>query len=499
LSGPCVILLRLSESIIATEMRPLLFLFFSVLILEMLGNNILPLIDRDEPRFAEASREMRQSGDLIIPRVNGEYRFDKPPLIYWCQLASSRIFGESDFSVRFPSAVFAAATVVLTAVWASRLYGASVGFWSGLVLGTCLQLFIHGRAAVADMPMIFFFTGATWAAWERSQGQRSLLLWVGFYFALAAGFLAKGPVAFLPIFALLLFHLWTRTPMRFRPSSAIYGGLLVLVIIGLWGIPAVILTHGEFFQVGIGKHVVMRSVAPLQSHGASGISGYFLLLPFYFVTLFFSFFPWSPFLPTIIQRWRVGLDAFERYALCGIGVVFVVFSLLQTKLPHYTLPAFPLIAILVGRTIHENPFRRIVAVSAFAIYLLIALVAFQWIAPYFPSKSIFERIAEQLSASTRTASIGYDEPSLIWYLRYRTQAFHQSLAPSELSNFMHQSGPAVCVVSADQVVEIDPSWQKTSVTGYDFSRWKLRTAPFFGWEINFLLPQPITLIAYMKR
>jgi 4-amino-4-deoxy-L-arabinose transferase-like glycosyltransferase len=499
LSGPCAILLALSESIIATEMRPFLFLFFSVLILETLGNNALPLIDRDEPRFAEASREMRQSGDFIIPRVNGAYRFDKPPLIYWCQSACSMIFGESDFSVRLPSAIFAAATVILTAAWASRLYGSLVGFWSGLVLGTCLQLFIHGRAAVADMPMIFFFTGATWAAWERSQGHRSFALWVCFYFALAAGFLAKGPVAFLPIIALLLFHLWTRTPMRFRPGSAVSGGLLVLIIIGLWGIPAVVLTHGEFFQVGIGKHVVMRSVAPLQSHGASGFSGYFLLLPFYCVTLFFSFLPWSLFLPGIIQRLRVGLDAFERFALCGIGVVFVVFSLLQTKLPHYTLPAFPLIAILVGRTIHESRFRRIAALSAVATYLLIALVGFQYIAPYFPSKRIFEQMAEHLSPSTRTASIGYNEPSLIWYLRYRTQTFHQSLAPSELSNFMHQPGPAVCVISADEAVEIDPSWQKTSVTGYDFSRWKVRTARFFGRKVNLLLPQAVSLAAYTKE
>jgi 4-amino-4-deoxy-L-arabinose transferase-like glycosyltransferase len=480
-------------------MRPLLFLFFSVLILESLGNNTLPLIDRDEPRFAEASREMRQSGDFIIPRVNGAYRFDKPPLIYWCQVASSMVFGENDFSVRFPSALFAAATAVLTAAWATRIYGASVGFWSGLIFGTCLQLFIHGRAAVADLPMIFFFTGATWAAWERSQGQRSLLLWGCFYFALAAGFLAKGPVAFLPIVALLLFHLWTRTPIRSRLRSAIYGGLLVLIIIGTWGIPALIRTHGEFFQVGIGKHVVMRSVAPLQSHGASGLSGYFLLLPFYFITLLFSFFPWSLFLPSAVQRLRVGLDAFERYALCGIGVVFVVFSLLQTKLPHYTLPAFPLIAILVGRTIHESRFRRIAAVSAIAIYLLIALVGFQSIAPEFLSKSIFDRVAEHLSASTRTASIGYDEPSLIWYFRYRTHAFHQSLAPNELNDFMSQSGPAICVISADQTVKIDPSWQSTSVTGYDFSRWKLRTASFFGRKAKLLLPQPITLVGYTKQ
>src|SRR5260370_7789722 len=175
-------------------MRPLLFLFFSVLILESLGNNTLPPTARDEPRFAEASREMRKSGDFIIPRVNGAYRLDTPPLIYWCQGSSSTVFGGNDFSVRFPSALFAAATAVLTAAWATRLYGASVGFWSGLIFGTCLQLFIHGRAAVADMPMIFFFTGATWAAWERSQGHRSLLLCVCFSFPLPPRFFPKRPI-----------------------------------------------------------------------------------------------------------------------------------------------------------------------------------------------------------------------------------------------------------------------------------------------------------------
>src|SRR5260370_2253373 len=206
-------------------------MFFVFIILESLGNNTLPLIDRDEPRFAEAAREIRQSGDFIIPRVNGASRFDKPPLIYWCQVASSMVFGQKDFCVRFPFALFGDATAVLTAAWATRLYGASVGFWAGLIFGTCLQLFIHGRAAVADMPMIFFFTGATWAAWERSQGQRSFLLWVCFYFALAAGFLAKAPVAFLPIVALLLFHLWTRTPIRSRLRSGTYRGVLVPVLL----------------------------------------------------------------------------------------------------------------------------------------------------------------------------------------------------------------------------------------------------------------------------
>ena len=111
--------------------RPLhlLLLFVAVAIIDSLGNNTLPLIDRDEPRFAEASREVRQSGDFVIPRVNGEYRFDKPPLIYWCQVGSAQLFGESDFSVRFPSVLFAAATAVLTTICGARLYGPKIGLW----------------------------------------------------------------------------------------------------------------------------------------------------------------------------------------------------------------------------------------------------------------------------------------------------------------------------------------------------------------------------------
>ena len=83
--------------------------------------------------------------DGLAPRVGvaiGDYVLDLWQLVQDCRI-----------DVVEP-AVFAAATVVLTAGWASRLYGAAVGFWSGLVLGTCLQLFIHGRAAVADMPSI---------------------------------------------------------------------------------------------------------------------------------------------------------------------------------------------------------------------------------------------------------------------------------------------------------------------------------------------------------
>jgi Dolichyl-phosphate-mannose-protein mannosyltransferase len=110
----------------------LLLLFFFALFLHSLGNSTLPLIDRDEPRFAEASREMQQSGDYLIPRINGDFRFDKPPLIYWCQAAAFNLLGDNDFAARLPSVLFAAATAVATALWGGRIFGPRTGLCAGL-------------------------------------------------------------------------------------------------------------------------------------------------------------------------------------------------------------------------------------------------------------------------------------------------------------------------------------------------------------------------------
>src|ERR1700759_4621898 len=112
----------------------LFFFFFGAVLLYSLGNSSLPLIDRDEPRFAEASREMRQSGDYLVPRLNGEYRFDKPPLVYWSQVLAYDVLGENDFAARLPSVIFAALTATATIVFANRLFGPGVGLWSGLIL-----------------------------------------------------------------------------------------------------------------------------------------------------------------------------------------------------------------------------------------------------------------------------------------------------------------------------------------------------------------------------
>jgi len=479
----------------------LLFFFLGAIFLYAIGNSSLPLIDRDEPRFAEASREMRQNGDFLIPRLNGEYRLDKPPLVYWSQVLAYNLLGDNDFAARAPSVIFAALTATATMIFASRAFGPGVGLWAGLIFATCLQLFIHARAAVADMPLLLFFLMATWAGWERLRNPSSRFWWLVFYLGLGLGFLAKGPVALLPVVFAPLHSLLCRSPVKFTAGSALLGALFVLIVVGAWGIPAVLATQGEYLQVGLGKHVLQRSFQPMESHGAPGFLGYLLFLPFYLITSFFSFFPWCVFLPFCVKGLWIRRDSDENYLLGVVLVVLFVFTAIQTKLPHYVLPAYPALAILVARQIEGVRWKSLVLGIALLAYLLIATIGFRAIEPQFLSKKIAQEALPLIPPETRTASIRYDEQSLIWYLRAKIRPFHLRLEPDEFTDFMNKPGPALCVINAEGLPElpIQSDWRVLRNSGYNFARWKARPAKIFGIHVVFPLPEALDLITVIKE
>src|SRR5207244_8203438 len=126
-----------------------------------------------------------------------------------------------------------------------------------------------------------------------------------FYLALALGFLAKGPIGWTPLLTVGVTILFARDLRLTRQLKFVCGISLMLAVVALWGIPALIQTHGQFFSVGIGRHVIGRSFATMEGHGANSAGMYLLLLPFYFVTVFVSFFPWSIKLPWLVRTlWR---------------------------------------------------------------------------------------------------------------------------------------------------------------------------------------------------
>jgi len=471
-------------------------LVFGSLVFHILGTWSLPLIDRDEPRFAEASREMIQRGNYVVPYFNNQLRLDKPPLTYWAQVASYHIFGENDFAARFPSAIAAALTALLIVLWGRRMGGEKLGWWAAIIFTLSLQTFVHAKAAVADMWLVLFMTLAHWAGYEllyRSDtntehrtlnlNNRRFLWWWIFYLSLGLGFLAKGPIAWTPLLTVAVVIIYTRDWQLLRRLNFVGGVLLTLSVVALWGIPALIQTHGEFFSIGIGRHVIGRSLTTMEGHGASSLGVYVLLLPFYFIALFVSFFPWSIKLPLLSKTLWHRRDGTDDYLLIGTAVIFVIFTLVSTKLPHYTLPAFPLLALLVARHWNQRAavesrrslFTTIAVVTACA-WVAFAIAVPSMVARFFPAYQLFQVSRASLQPRMQFAAIEFQEPSLVWYFRSRIEGFLTPLKKRRAAEFMGASDPRFIVLPTPVAGELfanpPPSWRFFTVSGFNIAKGK---------------------------
>jgi 4-amino-4-deoxy-L-arabinose transferase-like glycosyltransferase len=445
-----------------------------------LGNWMFPLIDRDEPRFAEASREMARRNDFVIPYFNGSYRFDKPPLIYWCEVASYKIFGESETAARLPSVVFAVATALVLVSWGKRSGNARAGFFAGLIFLTCLQVLIHGRLAVADMPMVFFFTVAVWSAWEMTRSLAADYWWWVFYLSLALGFLAKGPEAWLPFAGLWIVAWRRRAVLEVTPNKTILGIVLTLALVALWGAPALIRTHSQFFAIGIGRHVFYRSFDVMEGHGLRGGLGYVAALPFFFVAFFASFFPWSIWVPGALRR--RGSNHLETFLLIQAAVVFAVFTIIATKLPHYTLPAFPLLALWLGFRL--DPRRISSGVAIASALTIIALFPLHWLDQHLLSNNLWRQAAPFIGPETRVASVEYGEPSLVWEFRRVSTNDVAFLSLQQAAAFSRGPGPSCLILPTKDLESLHLKLPDNAVTLHARG---LTTASFRSWDMTAII------------
>ena len=497
-----------------SAIRNYALLFFACELFHVIGTWGLPLIDRDEPRFAEASREMIERENYVVPYFNNQYRFDKPPLTYWAQVASYRIFGQNDFAARFPTVIAAALVALAIFAWGTRLGGNRVGWWAAIVFTLSLQVFAHGKAAVADMWLVLFVTMAHWAGYELLQdkktpnppppltdsavasAQRPTLnaqwrWWWIFYISIALAFLAKGPIALIPLLTVAAMK-WRDRRLQIGKSFAfVHGIALTLVIISLWAVPALIQTHGEFWRVGIGRHVIGRSFGAMEGHGSNSFVAYLLLLPFYFVTVFVSFFPWSIKLPWLMRKlWRdrktaigdrgYNAEPIDLFLLAGLAITFASFTLVKTKLPHYTLPAFPLLALLLARQLVMSEFwvRRFqaIATSVAMAYVSIALIAPPLVASAFPARELFQQSQNDLRPEMEFGAVDFNEPSLVWYFRSRVRGWMTTLDRDTVKPFMEKPGPRFAIMPA-QLAETffadhPTGWKTYSHRGFNLVKGK---------------------------
>jgi 4-amino-4-deoxy-L-arabinose transferase-like glycosyltransferase len=311
----------------------------------------LPPLDRDESRFAQATKQMVESGDYIDIRFQDEPRHKKPIGIYWLQAASVQASGEGSgapiWIYRLPSLLAAIGAVVLTWGLASRWFGREAGFLAGALLASTLLLGVEARHAKTDAALLFFIALAQYALARiyddvRANRESRPFLAILFWVATGAAILVKGPITLLVSFGTLIvlaiadqrIGWW----LRLRP---LVGLAIVAAIVLPWGVAILLKSDGGFLSESLMNDMLGKVGDVQESH--AGPPGYYLL------TAIVTFWPATLVLvPALPYVWKHRASTPVRFCLAWIVPTWLTFELVATKLPHYTLPVFPALAILAA-------------------------------------------------------------------------------------------------------------------------------------------------------
>ncbi|HSV16571.1 MAG TPA: glycosyltransferase family 39 protein [Tepidisphaeraceae bacterium] len=407
--------------------RPRLLLFLIILAsagVYLIGNGSVALWDRDEPRYAQTSRQMLQSGDWVVPHYLDNVRTAKPVFIYWCQAAAMNIFGDNAFAARFPSAI---AMVLLLIVLSFALWG-HLGpertVWTVFIFATSGLTIAAAKMCITDAVLLLWVTIAQLCLYAMWRGDRSWPVVITMSIAIGLAGLTKGPVVLgfqattLLILAILRWldrglasstgvspvssdlrhgrdaRATAELPLEVSPNvleyrtpsvkqsldwpSILRKSLVALLIIAAITLPWIILVNQRahaFLKTAVGHDVWDRMMTPLEQH--TGPPGYYL------ITIWITFFPWSLLLPLVIGlaiRYRA--HPHTRFALAAIIGPWIMLECIRTKLPHYLLPVFPPLAFLTADALVRNLHRQhddirrhgfVIGVGVFS--LLVALAA----------------------------------------------------------------------------------------------------------------------------
>jgi len=334
----------------------LLLIVLTVPFLQYLGK--LPLIDPDEGRYAEIPREMLERGDLITPTLNYVKYFEKPPLLYWANAASMKIFGLNEFAARLPSALCGIFTILTTYLIARNLYDRRTALLSTAILATSAGFVLQSRIILTDMMLTLWLTaalGTFLVASNRQERRRdSGASWYFFYLFCALAVLTKGLIGIVfPAGIILIFVLLTRRWELLARMRCGTGLLLFLAVAAPWFV-AISLKNPDFAHFFFIREHFERFTSTVHARSKP----FWFFVPVLAVTML----PWSFYIPgALAKAWREqGRDIGRSglYLLIWVVVIFSFFSKSGSKLTPYILPVFPPLAILIAHRIKGELERR---------------------------------------------------------------------------------------------------------------------------------------------
>ncbi|MDF1793263.1 MAG: glycosyltransferase family 39 protein [Thalassobaculaceae bacterium] len=314
----------------------------------------IPAMDRDEARYAQASRQMLESGDLVDIRFQAVPRHVKPIGTYWLQAASATVFGGGAqagiWAYRMPSLLAALGIVAMTAWLAARLGGAGAGVAAGIVMALALITGVEARTAKTDA-LLVAATLASQLALHRiathpdrpggfvDGGLRSP---AAFWLFHGIGVLIKGPIITLVVgTTILAWCLWNRDRELLRRLYWLPGLALTVAVVAPWLVAITLKVGPSFLQESVGHALLGKVARGDDAHGAP--PGYHTLV---FLLVFWPGMALAA--GGAILAWTRRKAPDVRFLICWIVPTFLVFEAVATKLPHYTFPTYPAIAVLAG-------------------------------------------------------------------------------------------------------------------------------------------------------
>lgn len=476
--------------------RDLLILSLIGLLAFLPGLASLPPIDRDEARYTQATVQMVETGDLIDIRFQDDARHKKPAGAYWAQLASLTVTGQIDDVKRGERAIWAhrlpSVLGALIAIWATylaglTLFGRREALLGAGLLAVSVSLVFEAHIAKTDAML----AGACAVVLYGLAARKSWPVWLG----MAAGMLLKGPVILsIAFLGLIGSAIWDRSMDRVRAVMRPMPILVALLITLPWFIAIGIQTDGAFFAEALGNDFGGKLAGAQETHG--GAPGYYLM------TTLIMFWPGILAVPVAaLFAWRNHHRSNVRLLLAWLLPMWLILEFVPTKLPHYTLPLYPALALLAGAgwvqlvdARKSRLFGLIIAmliggvlsvvvaatlwtalspiwvglIAAGLIGLAIAASLSIWrgqdmrgiaLAALFlaagfggvlansPLLDLSPRIAAQLPSGQRVVSPDYREPSLVFLAGTDTHLSRQEVAPGDALLLSQDTNAPSCAVA----------------------------------------------------
>ena len=318
-------------------------LILMCLAMYLAGLGAVPPLDRDEARFAQASKQMLETGNYVDIRFQDTPRYKKPVGAYWAQAASTGLLSSDRAGIwtyRVPSVLGATAAVLLTLGLARLFLSRRLALLAAGVLATSLLVGAEAHMAKTDALLLASIVAVQFGLARAWFGRGGPATWLLFWLGLGAGVLLKGPVA--PMVAVLALGALCATTRSVRWAAALRparGLAAALLVVLPWFVAMHLHSGGAFLSTALGGDLLPKLRGGMESHGAP--PGYYALL------LAFIFWPGSLLLwPGLVHAWRHRGEPAVRFLLCWILPTWLVMEAVPTKLPHYVLPVLPALAML---------------------------------------------------------------------------------------------------------------------------------------------------------